>query len=60
MLPLESAQTHEETSLLEVSKSAFSYLRVAKPLLAHWLGQVITSGYLRRMDGVISRLAEES
>jgi hypothetical protein len=59
MLPLESAQTHEETSLLEVSKSAFSYLRVAKPLLAHWLGQVITSGYLRRMDGVLSRLAEE-
>jgi hypothetical protein len=60
MLPLESAQTHEETVLLEVSKSAFSYLRVAKPLLAHWLGQVIMGGYLRRMDGVLSRLAEES
>jgi hypothetical protein len=58
MLPLESAQANEETSLLEVSKSAFSYLRVAKPLLAHWLGQVVLSNLLRRVDGVISRLAE--
>lgn len=58
MLPLESAQANEETSLLEVSKSAFSYLRVAKPLLAHWLGQVVLSGLLKRLDGVVSRLAE--
>ena len=58
MLPLESAQASEETSLLEVSKSAFSYLRVAKPLLAHWVGQVVLSGLLKRLDGVVSRLAE--
>jgi CRP-like cAMP-binding protein len=58
MLPLESAQANEETSLLEVSKSAFAYLRVARPLLAHWLGQVVLGGHLRRVDGIISRLAE--
>ena len=58
MLPLESAQASEETSLLEVSKSAFSYLRVAKPLMAHWLGQVVLGDLLKRVDGVISRLAD--
>jgi len=58
MLPMESAQTREETRLLEVSRSAFSYLRVSKPLLANWLGQVIMGGHLRRMDAVVSRLAE--
>ncbi len=57
MLPLESVQTNEETSLLEVSRSAFSYLRVAKPLLAHWLGQIVMSAHLRRIDEVVSRLA---
>ena len=58
MLPLESAQANEETTLLEISKSAFAYLRVAKPLLAHWLGQVVLGGQLRRIDGIVSRLAE--
>jgi CRP-like cAMP-binding protein len=57
MLPLDSVQTNEETSLLEISNSAFSYLRVAKPLLAHWLGQVVMSTHLRKMDEVVSRLA---
>jgi len=56
MLPLESVQTNEETSLLEISKSAFSYLRVAKPLLANWLGQVVMANHLRRLDEVITRL----
>jgi CRP-like cAMP-binding protein len=58
MLPLESAQANEETVLLEVSKSAYAYLKIAKPLLAHWLGQVILGGHLRRMDGVVSRLGD--
>ncbi|MDG2334819.1 MAG: cyclic nucleotide-binding domain-containing protein [Myxococcota bacterium] len=56
MLPLESVQTNEETSLLEISRSAFSYLRVAKPLLANWLGQVVMANHLRRLDEVITRL----
>ena len=58
MLPLESAQANEETVLLEVSKSAYAYLKIAKPLLAHWLGQVILGGQLRRMDGVVARLGD--
>lgn len=60
MLPLESAQANEETTLLEISKSAFAYLRVAKPLVAHWLGQIVLGEQLRRIDGIVSRLAEKS
>ena len=58
MLPLESAQASEETSLLEVSKSAYAYLRVSKPLMAHRLGQMVLAGVLKRVDGVVSRLAD--
>ena len=56
----EDAQTTEDTSVLEVSKGAFNYLRIAQPLLAHWLSQVVMSSHLRRVDGFVARVADSS
>ena len=56
--PIESAQTNEESVLLEISKAAFSYILVAKPLLGLWLGRVVLASHLRRVDSVVTRLGE--
>ncbi len=44
----ESAVADSQTTLLEISRWSFAYLRVTKPLLAQRLAQIITRCQLRR------------
>ena len=53
----EDAQALEDTTVLEISRSAFAYLRIAQPLLAHWLSQMVMVGQLQRVDGLVTRLS---
>ncbi|MEE3326822.1 MAG: cyclic nucleotide-binding domain-containing protein [Myxococcota bacterium] len=53
----EDAQALEDTTVLEISRPAFAYLRIAQPLLAHWLSQVVMVGQLQRVDGLVARLS---
>lgn len=53
----EDARALEDTTVLEISRSAFAYLRIAQPLLAHWLSQVVMMGQLQRVDGLVARLS---
>ena len=54
-MPMESAQAVEETMLLEVSRATFSYTRLAKPLLAHWLGALVMKASIERVAAVVDR-----
>lgn len=54
----ESARTNEETMLLEISRASFSYMRLAKPLVAHWLGGLVMRSYLGRLGKIVDRAVE--
>lgn len=54
----EDARAMEETIVLEISRASFAYLRIAQPLLAHWLSQVVMVGQLQRVDRLVARLAD--
>ncbi|MAI26675.1 MAG: hypothetical protein CMN75_11630 [Spirochaeta sp.] len=53
----EDARALEDTTVLEIARPAFAYLRIAQPLLAHWLSQVVMVGQLQRVDGLVTRLS---
>lgn len=54
----EDARTVEDTSVLEISREAFNYLRIAQPLLAHGLSQVVMASHLRRADQLVARATD--
>ena len=58
MSHFEDAQAIDDTTVFEISRAAFAYLRISQPLLAHWLSQVVMVGQLQRVDRLVSRLAE--
>jgi CRP-like cAMP-binding protein len=51
----ESAWADEDSALLEISRSAFSYLRLAKPLVAQRLAQSVARCFVRRQRTLVER-----
>jgi len=54
---LETAIAVSETRLLEISHGSFSYARLAKPILAQRLTQVVARGYAQRVGQLLNLLA---
>ena len=53
----EDAQTLEDTMVLEISTASFAYLRIAQPLLAQSLSQLVMMGQLQRVDRLVARMS---
>jgi hypothetical protein len=51
---IDRAIATEDTTLVEISGSAFAYLRLAQPLSAQRLTKVITRRHIERLQGVIA------
>jgi len=54
---LETAIAVSETRLLEISHGSFSFARLAKPILAQRLTQVVARGYAQRVGQLLNLLA---
>jgi len=54
---LETATAVSSTRLLEISHGSFSYARLAKPILAQRLTQIVARGYAERVGQLLKLLA---
>lgn len=54
---LESALAATDTTLVDISRASFTYLRVAKPLLAQRLVQIVARTHIRRVRQLLALAA---
>ncbi len=55
---LESAYAPEDSSLIELSRAAFAHMRLARPILAQRLTQIVCRCYLQRLRHLLDLAAQ--